>query len=87
MFEFYAGRNDRNRKIVFSDIPGYPDNGEDYENIFLKDIYPIKGLKLYYLFDFGDNWICKSICVVFNRGCVGRNVRILIVCVIDELRG
>jgi hypothetical protein len=57
LFIFYAGRNDRNRKIQFSEKPGYPDDGGDYENILLKDIYPIKGLKLYYLFDFGDNWL------------------------------
>ena len=57
LFEFYAGRNDRNRKIIFSDNAGYPYDGGDYENILLKDIYPLKGLKLYYLFDFGDNWL------------------------------
>ena len=57
LFEFYAGRNDRNRKIVFSDNPGYPDVGGDYERILLKDIYPLRGLKLYYLFDLGDNWL------------------------------
>jgi len=57
LFEFYAGRNDRNRKIVFSDNAGYPYDGGDYENILLKDIYPLKRLKLYYLFDFGDNWL------------------------------
>jgi hypothetical protein len=57
LFEFYAGRNDRNRKIAFSDSLGYPDDGGDYESILLKDIYPLKGLKLYYLFDIGDNWL------------------------------
>jgi hypothetical protein len=57
LFEFYAGRNDRNRKIEFSGNSGYPFDGGDYETILLKNIYPLKGLKLYYLFDFGDNWI------------------------------
>jgi len=57
LFEFYAGRNDRNRKIIFSEEPGYPDDEDVYENILLKVIYPLKGLKLYYLFDFGDNWL------------------------------
>jgi hypothetical protein len=57
LFEFYAGRNERNRKIEFSDNPGYPYDGGDYESILLKDIYPFKGLKLYYLFDLGDNWL------------------------------
>jgi hypothetical protein len=42
----------------FSEEPGYPDNGNKFETILLKDIYPLKkGLKLYYLFDFGDEWI------------------------------
>ena len=57
LFEFYAGRNERNRKLIFSDEAGYPDDGGEFENILLKDIYPLKGLKLYYLFDYGDNWI------------------------------
>ena len=57
LFEFYAGRNDRNRKIEFSGDPGSPYGGGDYESILLKDIYPLKGLKLYYLFDLGDSWL------------------------------
>jgi len=57
LFEFYAGRNDRNRKLEFSDEPGYPYDGGKYEDITLKDIYPLKGMKLYYLFDLGDNWL------------------------------
>ncbi len=58
LFEFYAGRNERNRKLLFSEEPGYPDNGGEFERILLKDIYPLKkSLKLYYLFDFGDDWI------------------------------
>ena len=57
LFDFYAGRNERNRKIVFSKHSGYPYDGRDYENILLKDIYPLINLKLYYLFDYGDNWI------------------------------
>jgi hypothetical protein len=57
LFEFYAGRNDRKRKILFSKESGYPYDEDVYDKILLKDIYPLKGLKLYYLFDFGDNWI------------------------------
>jgi hypothetical protein len=57
LFEFYAGRDERNRKLTFSEQSGYPYDGGAYEEIFLKDIYPLKGLKLFYLFDFGDNWI------------------------------
>ncbi len=57
MFEFYAGRNENNRKTKFSEHSGYPDDGGDYEDILLKDIYPLKGLKLYYFFDYGDSWV------------------------------
>lgn len=57
LFEFYAGKDERNRKLTFTNKSGYPHDGGAYEDIFLKDIYPLKGLKLFYLFDFGDNWI------------------------------
>ena len=57
LFEFYAGRNERNRKIEFSEEPGSPYDGQNYERVLLKDIYPLKSLKLYYLFDLGDNWL------------------------------
>jgi hypothetical protein len=57
LFGFYAGRNERNRKLIFTEEPGNPYEGGVYESIQLKQIYPLKGLKLFYLFDFGDNWI------------------------------
>jgi hypothetical protein len=57
LFDFFAGRNERNRKVLFSEDSGSPYEGGKYEDILLKDIYPLKGLKLYYLFDYGDNWI------------------------------
>ncbi len=59
LYDFYAGRNYRNRKVVFSKEPGSPLEGGSYEGIRLKDIYPFefKGLKLYYFFDYGDSWI------------------------------
>src|SRR6056297_1693116 len=53
LFDFYAGRNERNRKLIFTEESGYPYGGTAYESIQLKDVYPLKGLKLYYLFDFG----------------------------------
>jgi hypothetical protein len=56
LFEFYAGRNERNRRLIFADESGNPYDGGVYESIQLKDIYPLKRLKLFYLFDFGDNW-------------------------------
>ena len=45
LYEFYVGRNPRNRAYS---IP---------EETKLNEIYPLKGKKLYYLFDFGDNWL------------------------------
>jgi len=57
LFEFYAGRNYRNRKIIFSEASGYPNDEDVYDSILLIIVYPLNGLKLYYIFDFGDNWI------------------------------
>ncbi|MDZ7833677.1 MAG: hypothetical protein U5L07_18175 [Desulfobacterales bacterium] len=57
LFGFFAGRNERHRKLIFSEDAGYPFDGGEYEKILLKDIYPLKGLKLYYVFDFGDKWV------------------------------
>jgi hypothetical protein len=57
LFEFYAGRNDRNIKIRFSENAGNPFDGGDYETFLLRNIFPLKGLKLYYVFDFGHSWI------------------------------
>jgi hypothetical protein len=53
LFEFYAGRHERNRKMSFGD-------SEENLDTSLDEIYPLeKGLKLYYLFDFGDSWTFK----------------------------
>jgi len=57
MYEFYAGKNWRNRKIKYSEEGATPLENNEFGEIFLKDVYPLpSGLKLYYLFDFGDNW-------------------------------
>ena len=58
LFEFFAGRSPRNRKVVFG---GYNDDWEERLDIYcdtcLEHIYPLpKSCKLYYRFDFGDNW-------------------------------
>ena len=45
LYEFYLGRNPRNRAHTV------PTNSK------LNQIYPLNGLKLYYLFDFGDSWL------------------------------
>lgn len=49
LYEFYIGKNPRNR------IQSLPNK------IKLNEIYPLPGLKLYYLFDFGDNWLFEII--------------------------
>ena len=65
LFEFYAGRHCRNRKIEFAQDSwdwGWEEAGNEYREITLEEIYPLpKGLKLYYHFDFGDDWIFKII--------------------------
>jgi hypothetical protein len=45
LYEFYLGRNPRNNMHTVSNDTG------------LNQIYPSNGLKLYYLFDFGDCWL------------------------------
>ena len=58
LFEFYAGRNPRNRKVVFEDSDEWEDRLDTYADLTLENVYPLdKGLKLYYLFDFGDSWL------------------------------
>lgn len=59
-YEFHAGRHCRHRKIQFADA----EVAEDWDRLEgfwgttrLSTVYPLNGLKLYYWFDFGDNWI------------------------------
>ncbi len=47
LYEFYIGRNSRNRAQEVS------------KGTKLNELYPITGYKLYYLFDFGDNWLSE----------------------------
>lgn len=55
MYEFYISRNERSRnRVNFDD-----ENGKVYTSA-IEDLYPLaKGMKLYYLFDYGDNWLFK----------------------------
>lgn len=55
-FEFFAGRNYRRRAVTFDDTE---DEGEFDSGgpLTLEQIFPLpKNLKLYYHFDFGDDW-------------------------------
>lgn len=57
MFEFFAGRHSRHRSVTFADDEYVDDACGDYEDITLEQIFPLpKSMKLYYHFDFGDDW-------------------------------
>ena len=49
LHEFFIGKNPRKR---VNEVP---------EDVALNEIYPLTGLKLYYLFDFGDCWLFQII--------------------------
>lgn len=56
LHEFFAGRNWRNRRITFgeADTPFELNEGEE---VPLSSIFPLPtGHKLFYHFDFGDDW-------------------------------
>ena len=56
-FEFTAGRNERNRKVVFGPTSDWEDTYDRYDGIILSQVYPLpQNCKLYYHFDFGDDW-------------------------------
>ena len=49
LYEFYVEKNPRNLRRSVS------------KKLKLNEIYPLKGEKLYYLFDFGDSWLFQII--------------------------
>ena len=60
LHEFFVGRNWRDRKITF----GEPDGDGSEEEVQLSSIVPLpKNQKLYYNFDFGDNWLFEIACL------------------------
>lgn len=57
MFEFYAGRNVRRRQILFTEFGDWDSAADIMEETALRDIWPLpKDMKLFYWFDFGDDW-------------------------------
>jgi hypothetical protein len=57
LFEFFAGRNDRNRKLMFDDSFDSEQSFDRYGVLTIEQLYPLpKSCKLYYHFDFGDDW-------------------------------
>jgi hypothetical protein len=54
MFEFFAGRHERNPKVLFDDSDGSDGSCPD---MTLEQVFPLENkCKLYYHFDFGDDW-------------------------------
>ena len=62
LHEFFAGRNWRDRKVTFGE-PASPLEINDAEEVPLSKVFPLhKGHKLYYHFDFGDDWLFEVTC-------------------------
>lgn len=57
LFEFFVGRNWRNRKRVFGDEDEFGFEERESLDTMLNQVYPLGGMKLYYHFDFGDSWM------------------------------
>lgn len=57
LFEFFMARTPRGKKIRFADEEDWEYVETSWHDIRLHEIFPLKGVKLYYLFDFGDNWL------------------------------
>ena len=60
LFQFYLGRHPDQQAYTIGGEPGW--NGYNpvkrYSKIKISSIWPLPtGCKLYYLFDFGDNWV------------------------------
>ena len=60
LFEFFVGRQPGNRAYSIGPEPDWDTFNpvKAYRNIHLSGIWPLPpSMKLYYLFDFGDNWL------------------------------
>jgi len=56
LFSFYVGRSWRNSIQSFTD-DSWKESPDNFAEITLNQVYPLENKKLYYQFDFGDNWI------------------------------
>lgn len=55
LYEFYISRTESSNDRI-----SFDDENEKIYDLTLEDIYPLeKGKKLFYLFDYGDEWIFK----------------------------
>jgi len=60
LFDFFVGRHSGNRAYSIGGTPSYSNFNpvKIYRGIHLSSVWPLPtGMKLYYLFDFGDNWV------------------------------
>ena len=60
LFEFFIGRHPGNRAYTIGGEPNWdrPNPVRTYRNVRISRVWPLPtGMKLYYLFDFGDNWL------------------------------
>ena len=81
MYTFYVGRNWRQRGAELAE-PAAPVGDSDYEEIPLNKVYPlVNKSRLYYWFDFGDDWIFE---IRSRRGTKVRNTRAKYPRVIEE---
>ena len=63
LHEFFAGRNWRDRKATFGEPAGSPFELNEGEEVPLAEVFTLpKGQKLYYNFDFGDDWLFEITC-------------------------
>ena len=57
LFEFFAGRHQRNRKLAFEAGLDWDQSYATYRQLTIDQFCPLpKSCKLYYHFDFGDDW-------------------------------
>ena len=60
LFEFFIGRHPGNRAYTIGGEPNWDTFSpvRTYRNVRISSVWPFPtGMKLYYLFDFGDNWL------------------------------
>jgi len=60
LFEFFIGRHPGNRAYTIGGEPNWDTFSpvRTYRNVRISRVWPLPtGMKLYYLFDFGDNWL------------------------------
>ena len=60
LFEFFIGRHPGNRAYTIGGEPNWDTFSpvRTYRNVRISGVWPLPtGMKLYYLFDFGDHWL------------------------------